>query len=144
MARSESATKPGEHSVADFIATIADERRRADAAEIDAIMRRVSGHQPTMWGPSIIGYGSYSYRYESGREGTMCRIGFSPRKAELVIYAMGSVSEAEAGQALLAQLGKHKTGKGCLYVRKLADVDLAVLEELVSLSWQVMNANYPE
>ncbi|MEY4237742.1 MAG: hypothetical protein RL339_343 [Pseudomonadota bacterium] len=144
MAKAELKTKPTEVSVADFIAAVPDARRREEAGVIDAMMRRVSGHEPAMWGPSIIGYGRYSYRYDSGREGTMCRIGFSPRKAELVIYAMGGAGETAEGQALFARLGKHKTGKGCLYIRKLADVDLAVLEALVALSWQAMNAAYPD
>lgn len=144
MAKAEPKTKPTEVSVADFIAAVPDARRREEAGVIDAMMRRVSGHEPAMWGPSIIGYGRYSYRYDSGREGTMCRIGFSPRKAELVIYAMGGAGETAEGQALFARLGKHKTGKGCLYIRKLADVDLAVLEALVALSWQAMNAAYPD
>jgi hypothetical protein len=144
VAKAELKTKPTEVSVADFIAAVPDARRREEAGVIDAMMRRVSGHEPAMWGPSIIGYGRYSYRYDSGREGTMCRIGFSPRKAELVIYAMGGAGETAEGQALFARLGKHKTGKGCLYIRKLADVDLAVLEALVALSWQAMNAAYPD
>jgi hypothetical protein len=144
VAKAELKTKATEVSAADFIAAVPDERRREEAAVIDAIMRRVSGHEPAMWGPSIIGYGSYQYTYESGREGTMCRIGFSPRKAELVIYAMGAAGGTPEGAALLEQLGKHKTGKGCLYIRKLADVDLAVMEQLVALSWQAMSEAYPE
>jgi len=144
MARAENKTKATEVSVADFIAAVPDERRREEAAVIDGLMRRVTGLEPKMWGPSIVGYGSYHYRYDSGREGTMCRIGFSPRKAELVIYAMGSVAASDAGGGLLVRLGKHKLGKGCLYIRKLADIDLNVLEKLVELSWQAMNVAYPE
>jgi hypothetical protein len=130
-------------SVADFFAALPDERRRAEAAVLDALHRRVTGCDPKLWGPSIVGYGSYDYKYESGREGTSCRAGFSPRKAELVFYAMGETAETPTGQALLAQLGKHKLGKGCLYVKKLADVDQAVLEKLVALSWAAMNTKYP-
>jgi len=106
--------------------------------------RRVTGLEPRMWGPSIIGYGSYDYVYDSGRSGTMCRAGFSPRKAAMTLYLIGHYGDRQAeADALLANLGKHKTGKSCLYINKLADVDLSVLERLVALSWDVMNARYP-
>ncbi len=142
MAKPELKTKPSEVSASDFIAALPDARRREEAEVIDAIHRRVTGLEPKMWGPSIIGYGSYDYKYDSGREGTSCRAGFSPRKAALVLYLAGD-EEAEA-EALYAQLGKHSRGKACLYIKKLADVDLAVLERLVGLSWEVMNARYPD
>lgn len=145
MAKAELKTTATEVSVTDFIAAIPDPQRRAEAASIDAIYRRVTGLGPTMWGPSIIGYGSYRYRYESGREGTMCRGGFSPRKAALTLYAMQIASQCDGrGGELAAKLGKHSTGKGCLYIKKLVDVDLAVLEQLVALSWDRMNRTYPE
>jgi hypothetical protein len=145
MAKAELKTKATEVSVADYIAAVPDERRREEAAVIDALHRRVTGLEPAMWGPSIIGYGSYSYKYDSGREGTMCRGGFSPRKAALTVYLMGNYCNHQAkADDLFARLGKHKTGKSCLYINKLADVDLAVLEELVALSWQCMNEAYPE
>jgi len=145
MAKAELKTKATEISVADFIAAVPDERRRDEAAVIDALHRRVTGLEPTMWGPSIIGYGSYSYKYDSGREGTMCRGGFSPRKAALTVYLMGNYCNYQAkAEDLFARLGKHKTGKSCLYINKLADVDLAMLEELVALSWQAMNEAYPD
>ena len=145
MAKAELKTKATEVSVADFIAAVPDERRREEAAVIDALHRRVTGHEPKLWGPSIIGYGSYSYKYDSGREGTMCQGGFSPRKAALTVYLMGNYCNHQArADALFARLGKHKTGKSCLYINKLADVDLAVLEELVALSWQAMNEAYPD
>ncbi|MCC6925399.1 DUF1801 domain-containing protein [Novosphingobium sp.] len=144
MAKAELKTTATEVRVADFLAAVPDPSRREEAAVIDALLRKVTGCEPKMWGPSIIGYGSYNYKYDSGREGTMCRAGFSPRKAELVIYAMGGPAESAEGEALLARLGKHKRGKGCLYFRKLADVDLAVLEQLFVISWQTMNARYPD
>jgi Domain of unknown function (DU1801) len=141
MAKAENKTKPSEISVADYIAALPDLRRRAEAAEIDALYRRVTGLAPQMWGPSIIGYGSYDYKYESGREGTMCRAGFSPRKAALVFYAMQLASQCDSkGADLAARLGKHSTGKGCLYIKKLADVDLDVLGQLITISWAQMNA----
>jgi Domain of unknown function (DU1801) len=144
MAKAELKTKATEVSVADFIAAVPDTRRREEAAEIDALHRRVTGQEPKLWGPSIIGFGSYNYKYDSGREGTMCRAGFSPRKAAMTVYLMGNYCDRQSEvDDLFARLGKHKTGKSCLYINKLADVDLAVLERLVAISWQVMNERYP-
>lgn len=144
MAKAEIKTKATEAAVADFIAAVPDARRREEADVIDAIHRRVTGLDPKMWGPSIIGYGSYDYVYDSGHSGTMCRAGFSPRKAAMTLYLMGHYSDRQPeADALLAQLGKYKNGKSCLYVNKLADIDLAVLEKLVALSWDVMNSRYP-
>ncbi|MGL3823564.1 DUF1801 domain-containing protein [Sphingopyxis sp. R3-92] len=144
MAKSEIKTKATEAIAADFIAAITEARRREEAGTIDAMHRRITGLEPRMWGPSIIGYGSYDYVYDSGRSGTMCRAGFSPRKAAMTLYLMGHYGDRQAeADALLAHLGKHKTGKSCLYISKLADVDLGVLERLVALSWDVMNERYP-
>jgi Domain of unknown function (DU1801) len=127
--------------VSAFIATIADDGQRADAATLCEILARTSGHPPRMWGPSIIGFGRYHYRYDSGREGDMCRIGFSPRKGKTVLYFVDGFPEHAA---LLARLGKHKTGKSCLYVKRLADLDDAVLDELCQASWTEMARRYPE
>lgn len=144
MAKADLKTKPTEVSVAEFLAAVPDERRRAEAAEIDALHRRVTGCEPKLWGPTIVGYGSYDYKYDSGREGTMCRGGFSPRKAAMTIYLMGNYVNRQAeADDLFARLGKHTTGKSCLYIKKLADVDMTVLERLVQLSWDVMNEKYP-
>ncbi|NYT41211.1 DUF1801 domain-containing protein [Sphingomonas sp. R-74633] len=133
-------TKATEVKVADFIAAVSDETRRADAGAVCAMMQRLTGEAPRMWGPSIIGFGSYRYTYESGHSGEMCRIGFSPRKAELVLYVL----DANADQGdLLARLGKHKSGKGCLYIKKLADVEADVLEEIVRAKIDRMDAAYP-
>ncbi len=120
-------TKPTKLSVAEFVDGITDETRRADAKALVKLMQSASGEKPKMWGPSIIGFGSHHYRYESGREGDMPLVGFSPRKAATVLYVAGLSDSA----ALLAKLGKHTTGKGCLYIKKLADVDQQVLEALV-------------
>ena len=133
-------TKPTETSVDCFIAAVDNEVRRDDARTISAMMQRVTGQPPRMWGPSIIGFGSYHYKYDSGHEGTMCRIGFSPRKAQQVLYVLMDRPE-EAAQ--LARLGKHKIGKCCLYINKLADVDMAVLEEITAGCWDAMNRKYP-
>lgn len=144
MAKGEIKTKVTEISMADFIAAIAEARRREEAGTIDAMHRRVTGLEPRMWGPSIIGYGSYDYVYDSGRSGTMCRAGFSPRKAAMTLYLMDHYGDRQVeADALLANLGKHKIGKSCLYISKLADVDLGVLERLVALSWDVMSERYP-
>ncbi len=124
-----------------FIDGVADEAQRADAHEIAAMMARLSGAPPKMWGPSIIGFGSYHYKYDSGREGDSLRIGFSPRKGQTVLYLPGTIS----GQAdLLARLGKHKEGKGCLYIKRLSDVDIGVLEEMVRASVGYMAETYPD
>jgi hypothetical protein len=137
----ETKTKPTTVSVDQFIEGVEPAQRREDARVVDAMMRRVTGEAPKMWGPSIIGYGQYHYRYDSGHEGDMCRLGFSPRKPQLVLYLMnGAGTDTE----LLAKLGKHSTGKSCLYIKKLADVDLGVLEELARRSLAYMNEKYPQ
>jgi hypothetical protein len=121
-------TKPTKLSVAAFIDALTDQTRRADAKALVKLMQSASGEKPQMWGPSIIGFGSCHYRYDSGREGDMPLIGFSPRKAATVLYGVAGSSDS---RALLVKLGKHTTGKGCLYIKKLADVDLQVLETMV-------------
>lgn len=122
----ENKTKPTKLSVSAFIDTIEDPSKRADAKALVKLMQRVTGDKPQMWGPSIIGFGSHHYRYETGREGDMPVIAFSPRKAATVLYGFGS-SDCKS---LLGQLGKHTTGKGCVYIKKLADVDQQVLEAM--------------
>jgi hypothetical protein len=124
-------TKPTDVSVDAFLDAVQHPVRRADGKTLRAIMERVTGEPAVMWGPSIIGFGTYHYGYETGHEADMCRIGFSPRSAYLVLYT-GGFPEYEA---LLARLGKHKSSKACLYINKLADVDLAVLEEIVRLTY---------
>jgi len=144
MGKAELKTKATEVIVDDFIAALPEARRREEAPVIDAIHRRVTGLEPKMWGPSIIGYGSYDYVYDSGHSGTMARAGFSPRKAAITLYLMEDYGDRqEEADALFAALGKHKTSKVCLYINKLADVDLAVLERLVALTWDEMNRRYP-
>jgi hypothetical protein len=124
----ENKTQPTTLSVTAFLEGITDETKRADAKVLVKLMQKASGEKPKMWGPSIIGFGSIHYKYDSGREGDMPLIGFSPRKAANVLYGAIGFSGAEA---LLAKLGKHTTGKGCLYIKKLADVEQKVLESLV-------------
>lgn len=143
----ENKTKAGDASVAQFIAAVEHPGKRADAAVLDALFRRVTGESPRMWGPTIIGYGQYHYVYDSGREGDMCRVGFSPRKAKHSLY-VSCTCDGPRGpqvQALLDRLGRHSQGGGgCLYVNKLADVDLAVLEELVALGWRTSHETWPD
>jgi len=124
-------TKPTSASVFSFIAALADETKRADAKALVKLMRSVTGEKPKMWGPSIIGFGSYHYVYDSGREGDMPLVAFSPRKAAIVLYGIIGLA---GSKALLTKLGKHSTGKGCLYIKALADVDREVLEALIARS----------
>src|SRR5579862_5579958 len=121
-------TKPTKVTVASFIDAITDETRRAEAKLLVKLMQSAAGEKPRMWGPSIIGFGSYHYTYDSGREGDMPIVGFSPRKAATVLYGIIGSSDSKP---LLARLGEHTTGKGCLYIKKLANVDQQVLETLV-------------
>lgn len=125
------AMRPTGAAVEDFLAAVPDEQRRADAHRLCALMQQITGEEPAMWGPSIVGFGTYHYRYASGREGDWFLAGFSPRSKSLTVYI--SDGFAEYG-ALLERLGKHSTGKSCLYIKRLADVDLAVLEEMLRKS----------
>ena len=136
----ENKTKPTKLSVAAFIDSLTDPTRRADAKSLVKLMQSAAGEKPKMWGPSIIGFGSYHYKYESGREGDMPLIGFSPRKAANVLYGMNASSDSKA---LLAKLGKYATGKGCLYIKKLADVDQRVLETIASKAVAATRARSP-
>jgi hypothetical protein len=124
----ENKTKPTALSVAGFIDAIADDRRRTDAKALVKLMQSASGEKPKMWGPSIIGFGSYHYTYDSGREGDMPVVGFSPRKAAIVLYGLRGSDDADG---MLAKLGEHTTGKGCVYIKKLADVNQNVLKSMV-------------
>jgi hypothetical protein len=124
----ENKTKPTKSSVSGFIAAIADDARRADAKALVRLMSDATGEKPAMWGPSIIGFGTHHYVYDSGREGDMPVVGFSPRKAATVLY--GAIGFAGA-DTHLAKLGTHTTGKGCLYIKRLSDVDGSVLKTMV-------------
>ena len=143
----EAKTQSTDVDPADFLAAVEPERKREEAKVLDALFRRVTGEEPRMWGPSIIGYGSYRTTYASGRKVHWLRTGFSPRKAKHSLYLMGGYCDEATGQRrdeLLARLGKYKTGKSCLYVNKLADVDMDVLEELLRNDWEGMNRRYPD
>ena len=128
-------TKVNDASVAAFLKKVDDEQKRNDAFEILKIMQQVTKEEPKMWGSSIVGFGSYHYKYESGREGDWMLTGFSPRKQNLTLYLMGGF---DVEKDLLKKLGKHKTSVGCLYIKKLDDVDKKVLKELVTESVKKM------
>ena len=124
-------TKPTSESVSAFLDKVSDKGRREDCLAVIDIMKDVTKEEPRMWGTSIVGFGRYHYKYESGREGDSMITGFSPRKTDLTLYIMGGF---ESFPDLMKRLGRHKTGKACLYIKKLADVDLKVLRELVEKS----------
>ncbi len=129
MSKAENKTKATKASVSEFIAAVSDEAKRKDAKALVKMMKSATGEKPAMWGPSIIGFGSVHYVYDSGREGDMPLVGFSPRKPAFVLYGVARTSEA-----MLDKLGKHTTGKGCLYIKKLADVDVKVLEKMIAFA----------
>ena len=126
-------TKVNDASIEDFLNKVEDEQKRKDCFEIVKIMKQVTNEEPKMWGPAIIGFGSYHYKYESGREGDTMQIGFSPRKQNLTLY-IGLGGDTE--NPLLKKLGKHTTGKGCLYIKELADIDKEVLQDLITESFK--------
>ena len=139
MAKNENKTQPTDVSPADFIASVEHDRRREDAEVLLKWFEDVTGYAPKMWGSSLIGYGRYHYKYDSGREGDMLVTGFSPRKANLVMYIMPGYRDM--GEKL-ARLGKHKLGKSCLYINKLADIDMDVLREIVEDGVAYMTEHY--
>jgi Domain of unknown function (DU1801) len=138
----EAKTKPTSLSVSEYLANIEDESRRKDCKELAALMKRVTGCAPKMWGTSIVGFDSYHYKYASGHEGDSSIVGFSSRKGDLSIYLVAGYESAKAKE-LLSQLGKHKIGKACLYVKRLSDVDLSILEQLVAGAAAETKRRYP-
>ena len=139
MAKAENKTKATDVSPRDFIASVENDTRRADALKLLDLFEETTGLAPKMWGPSIIGFGRYHYKYESGREGEFMMTGFSPRKANLVIYILPGYRDLSEP---LSRLGKHKIGKSCLYINKLSDVDVKVLTEMIRDGVQYMRAKY--
>ena len=133
-------TKQTEVSVEAFLNAIPDEQKRADALALAKLIKQVTRLEPTMWGGSIVGFGSYHYQYASGREGDACLVGFSPRKQNFTLYLMLGLADYSD---LLDKLGKHKTGKGCLYINTLADVDVPTLKELIKRSVKQLKSMYP-
>lgn len=133
-------TKQTEASVEEYLDTIEDPRRRADSVAIAALMKRVTKLEPRMWGPSMVGFGSYHYRYASGHEGDAFVAGFAFRKPEIVVYIADGF---ESRNELLRQLGKHRTGKACLYIKRLSDIDVGVLEKIIKASVAEIRRRYP-
>jgi hypothetical protein len=132
-------TKLNDQNVVDFLNRIPDEKKRQDSFKIMDLMREVTGEEPKMWGDSIVGFGNYRYKYASGREGDWMLTAFSPRKQNLTLYIMSGFDHYPE---LMGKLGKYKTGKGCLYINKLEDVDLATLRELVEESIDYLKKTY--
>lgn len=137
----ENKTKPEKTSVADFINSVEDEQKRKDSFVLLELFKSITKEEPVMWGPSIIGFGEYHYKYDSGREGDFLISGFSPRKAALTLYLMGCMENEFA--PLMEKLGKYKKSVGCIYIKKLADIDLDVLKQLIAESYSFMKAKYP-
>lgn len=141
MAKYELKTKITDQNVTEFLSKVEPEQKRIDAFEILDLMRDVTGHEPKMWGPSIIGFGQYHYKYASGQEGDLMAAGFSPRKAKHSLYIMGGI---ENYPELMSKLGKYKNGKSCLYVNKLDDIDRSVLKQLIKDSYEyITNKTWP-
>ncbi len=132
-------TTPTDADVRAFLAGVEPEEKRADAARLDALFREVTGFRPTMWGPSIVGYGRYHYVYDSGREGDFLATGFSPRAREFSIYIMPGYADFSD---ILDRLGRHRTGKSCLYVKRLAEIDEGVLKELILAGLKDLGARW--
>ncbi len=139
MAKAKNKTVENEGSVDDFLNSVKDEIKKADCLRIKSIMEEISGEPAKMWGTSIVGFGNYHYKYESGREGDFMKVGFSPRAQNVTLYIMPGFGRYED---LMSKLGKHKIGKSCLYVKKLADVDEDILKELITESYFYMTNKY--
>lgn len=134
-------TKETDHSVMEFIEKVEHPRKREDAYQLLEIFSETSGYEAKMWGPSIIGFGKYHYKYDSGREGDAPLVGFSPRKSKISLYI---TMEEEKREKLLQDLGKHTTGKTCVYINKLSDIDVDVLKKLMKESIAFLRETYPE
>ncbi len=133
-------TLPTDNNVKTFLDSVPDEKKRQDCYKALELMQKATGYPAVMWGPSIVGFGSYHYKYESGHEGDAPLTGFSPRKEALTFYLM---PDNEQREELLQRLGKHKASKGCIYVKKLADIDTEVLKELAVATVKSLQAKYP-
>jgi len=139
MAKAKLKTTVNNASVNAFLNAVENDTKRKDSKHILKMFKEITGTKPKMWGPSIVGFGTYHYKYESGREGDMPKVGFSPRKNALTLYIMAGFSRLDE---LLSKLGKYKTGKSCLYIKKLEDVNEVVLKELIQESWEYMTHKY--
>ncbi len=133
-------TTETQNSVIDFINTVEDLTKRNDSFELVKLMQEQTGYEPKMWGPAIIGFGSYHYKYASGHEGDAPLVGFSPRKDAVSLYLCSSF---ESKEELLSKFGKHKAGKGCIYIKKIADIDIEILKKMILYSVENLNKLYP-
>ncbi len=140
MSKAKNKTQKTAQSVEAFLQGVKPEQKQADCFTILEMMKDISGYKPIMWGASIIGFGEYHYKYESGREGDMCRVGFSPRAQNLTIYIMPGYQDFDDE---LSRLGKHKMGKSCLYIKRLSDIDETVLREIIAKDLAMMEEKYP-
>jgi hypothetical protein len=136
-------TTPTGLSVTRYIAGIADRERRSDCKALLSLMKRATGCTPRMWGTSIVGFDSYHYKYDSGHEGDSCIIGFSSRKGDITLYLVAGY-ESAAARKLLSRLGKHRVGKACLYLKRLSDIDLPILEQLIVSAVAATRRRYPQ
>ena len=139
MAKKKNKTEETDASIEAFLDGVSPDQKRRDSVILNETMKRITGCEAKMWGPTMVGFGSYHYKYESGHEGDLFLTGFSPRKKNLVVYIMPGFKKFEH---LLTKLGKHKTGKSCLYINKLDDIDFTKLEELIASSFQIMSRKY--
>ncbi|MCO6357331.1 DUF1801 domain-containing protein [Roseivirga pacifica] len=139
MAKNQNKTTENDASVDDFLNTVADEKKKAASFQVKAIMEEITREPAKMWGGSIVGFGTYHYKYDSGREGDFLKIGFSPRAQNLTLYIMPGFGRYEE---LMEKLGKYKTGKSCLYVKKMEDIDLDILKTLIKESYDYMTNKY--
>lgn len=141
MAKNQNKTTQNNRSVEDFLDSVENEKRREDSKKVLKMMWETTGENPRMWGSSIVGFGTYHYKYASGREGDFMKVGFSPRKNALTVYIMSGFDRHDE---LMEKLGKYKTGKSCLYIKKLEDVDMDILKELVVESVAYVDEKYPD
>ena len=139
MAKAKLKTTVNDGDVLAFLEAVEDTKRQEDSLVVLELMKEITGREPKMWGSSIVGFDQYHYKYDSGREGDFFKVGFSPRKQSLTLYIMPGF---ERYDALMEQLGKYKTGKSCLYIKKLEDVDMEVLRQLIGESFDYMNKKY--
>ena len=139
MAKAKLKTAVNKASVSAFLNAVENDQKRKDAKSILKMMKDITGAKAKMWGPSIIGFGMYTYKYDSGREGDMLKVGFSPRKNALTFYVLAGFARRDE---LMSKLGKYTTGKSCLYIKKLEDVDVEILKELIKESWNYMTKKY--
>jgi hypothetical protein len=137
----EAKTKQTEQSAEDFLNKIVDEEVRKDCFAIVKLMKKITGEPAKMWGPSIVGFGKYHYKYDSGREGEICLVGFSPRKQNITLYVKAA---AEGQEELLKKIGKHKATGGCLYIKKLKDIDVSILEKMIKQTVDYLKKKYPD